>query len=148
MPAEVVTAVIAASGAVVLAGASYWFTKKREREAELRKEKLDHYKDLVSSLSGTISGESTPQGQRAFSKACNNLNLVASQAVLDALREFHHETRVSNPNKSQDRHDHLLSHLFLEIRKDLGVVPKDAEASFEAALYASGAPPEGANAST
>jgi len=46
MAAEIVTALIAASGAVVLAGASYWFTKKREREGELRKEKLDHYKDF------------------------------------------------------------------------------------------------------
>jgi hypothetical protein len=131
-----------------LAGASYWFTKKREREAELRKEKLDHYKDFVSSLSGIISGESTPQGQRAFSKACNDLNLVASQAVLEALRGFHQETRVSNPNKSLDRHDHLLSRLFFEIRKDLGIVPKDNADSFEAALYASGARPEGPNTST
>jgi len=79
MSAEITTALIAASGAVVLAGASYWFTKKREREAELRKEKLEHYKDFVASLSGIVSGESTPEGQRAFSRACNKLNLVAPQ---------------------------------------------------------------------
>ena len=62
MAADVVTALIAASGAVILAGATYWLTKKREREAELRKEKLEHYKDLVASLSGIISGEGTPDG--------------------------------------------------------------------------------------
>jgi len=48
MAAEIVTACIAASSAIVLAGATYWFTKQREREAELRKEKLEHYKDFVS----------------------------------------------------------------------------------------------------
>jgi hypothetical protein len=63
MAAEIVTALIAASGAIVLAGATYWFTKKREREAELRKEKLEHYKDFVASLSGIISGETTNEGQ-------------------------------------------------------------------------------------
>lgn len=46
MPAEIIAPLIAASGEIVLAGATYWFTKKREREAELRKEKLEHYKTL------------------------------------------------------------------------------------------------------
>lgn len=77
MPGEVATALIAVSGAIILAGASYWLTKKRERDAELRREKLEHYKDFVASLSGIISGEATPESQRAFSRACNKLNLVA-----------------------------------------------------------------------
>ena len=82
MPAEVVTAIIAASSSVVVAWTTYWFTKKREREAELRKEKLEHYKDFVTSLSGVISGETTPEGQRAPSRASNKLNLVAPQSFL------------------------------------------------------------------
>ena len=44
MPAEVITTIIAASGSVVVVGTTYWFTKKREREAELRKAKLEHTK--------------------------------------------------------------------------------------------------------
>ncbi|HYE36445.1 hypothetical protein [Methylocaldum sp.] len=142
MAAEIVTAVIAASGAVVLAGASYWFTKKRERDAELRKEKLDHYKDFVASLSSIISGEWTADGQRAFSRACNKLNLVAPQAVLQALQEFQQEIKISNTERSNERHDKLMSRLFYEIRKDLEVVPKDNEATFRIRLWASGVPPE------
>src|SRR6185436_10130111 len=117
MAAEIITALIAASGAVILAGATYWFTKKRELDAELRKEKLEHYKDFIACLSGTITGESTPEAQRAFAKACNRLNLVAPQAVVKALQEFQQEIKVSNPSKSLERHDRLMSNLFFEMRR-------------------------------
>jgi hypothetical protein len=131
LPAEIITAVIAASGAVILAGASYFFTKKRERDAELRREKLDHYKEFVASLSGVISGKVTPEAQRAYSRACNNLNLIAPQAVIRALQEFQKEAR--NANHSEEWHNKLVSRLFLEMRRDLGVGPDDSD--FKVGLY-------------
>jgi hypothetical protein len=140
MSNEIITSIVAASGAIVLAGATYWFTKKREREAELRKEKLDHYKDFVASLSGIVSGESTPEGQRAFARACNKLNLIAPQSVVKALQAFQQEIKISNAKKSDQRHDELMSKLFYEMRKDLQVTPKDKDASFVFGLWASGAP--------
>lgn len=140
MPADVIAALIAASGAIALAGATYWFTKKRERDAELRKEKLEHYKDFVASLSGIISGESTPEAQRAFSRACNKLNLVAPQSVLEALQAFQQEIKQTNSGRSDDRHDRLMSELFYEIRKDLAVSPRDSKSSFRVGLWASGVP--------
>ncbi len=142
MATEVITTIIAASGALFLAGATYWFTKKREREAELRKEKLEHYKDFVASLSGIVSGEGTPDGQRAFARACNKLNLVAPQAVVKALQDFQQEIKVSNSQRSGERHDRLMSKLFHEMRKDLQVTPKDNDSSFIFGLWASGAPPK------
>lgn len=141
MPAEVVTAIIAASGAIALAGATYWFTKKREREAELRKEKLEHYKEFVASLSGIISGESTDESQRAFSRACNKLNLVAPQPVLQALQSFQQEIKVANQGRSNARHDELMSKLFYEVRRDLGVSPSDEKSTFRVGLWAAGVPP-------
>jgi len=42
----------------------------------------------VASLSGIITSEDTPDGQRAFAKACNNLNLIAPQPVIQALQAF------------------------------------------------------------
>ena len=125
----------------MLAGATYWFTKKREREAELRKEKLEHYKDFVASLSGIISGEATSEGQRNFARACNKLNLVAPQAVVKALQDFQQEIKVSNSKRSNARHDQLMSKLFYEMRKDLQVTPKDRDTSFVFGLWASGVPP-------
>ena len=143
MPGDIATALIATSGAIALAGASYWLTKKRERDAELRKEKLEHYKDFVSSLSGIISGEATPEGQRAFSRACNKLNLVAPQSVLAALQAFQQEIKISNESRSNERHDRFMSALFYEIRKDLGISPADDQTTFKVGLWASGMPPNG-----
>ncbi len=140
MATEVATAIITASGAIVLAGASYWFTKKREREAELRKEKLEHYKEFVACLSGVISGESTPDAQRAFSLVCNKLNLVAPQAVIFALQEFQNEIKISNSAKSLEDHDKLMSKLFYTMRRDLEVTPTDKNI-FQVRLWASGATP-------
>ena len=100
MATELLTAIMA-SGAVVVAGTSYWFTKKREREAGLRKEKLAHYKDFVACLSGIISDEFTSGDQRAFALSCNKLNLVAPQSVIVALQKFQEEIKISNDTKSQ-----------------------------------------------
>jgi len=121
-----------------MAGATYWFTKKREREAEIRKEKLEHYKEFVASLSGIISGESSNESQRAFSLACNKLNLVAPQVVLEALQVFQSEIKTANTNQSNERHDRLMSKLFLEMRKDLGIKPSDSSSTFRVGLWASG----------
>jgi len=138
MDSGIATALVTASGAIALAGASYWFTKKREREAELRKEKLEHYKDFVASLSGILIAESTPEGQKVFARACNKLNLVAPQPVLEALQQFQQEIKTSNPNRSSVRHDELMSKLFLAIRKDLRVTPDDDPNTFKVGLWASG----------
>jgi dsDNA-specific endonuclease/ATPase MutS2 len=142
MANEIITSIVAASGVVVLAGATYWFTKKREREAELRKEKLEHYKDFVASLSGIVSNEGTPETQRAFARACNKLNLVAPQAVVKALQDFQQEIKVTNPNKNDAKHDQLMSKLFYEMRKDLQITPKDKDTSFVFGLWASGSSSE------
>lgn len=142
MASDFITAVVSASSAVVVAGLSYLFTKKREREAELRKEKLEHYKAFISSMTGNISGQSTGEGQRAFSQACNNLNLIAPQSVINALQEFQQEILITNKNRSEERHDKLLSRLLYEMRKDLQVTPSDDLTTFRVRLWVSGVSPE------
>jgi hypothetical protein len=138
----VVTTLIAAFGGIILACITYWLTKTREREAELRKEKLEHYKDFVASLSGIISGEATADGQRAFARSCNKLNLVAPQSVVRALQTYQQEIKMSNSSRSNERHDRLMSQLFLEMRKDLKITPRDQDASFVFGLRAAGVPPK------
>ena len=137
----VITAVLTALTGITVAGCTYWFTKQREREAELRKEKLQHYKEFATCLSGIIEGESTADGQRGYALAHNKLLLVAPQPVIDALRAFQEEIRISNPNKSKKRHDDLLSRLFYEIRHDLRISPRDRETTFQVALVSSGVRP-------
>jgi hypothetical protein len=138
MSAELAGPIWAAVGSVLAVGATYWFTKKREREADLRREKLAHYKAFILSLSGVLEKETSPAGQKAFSQACNNLLLFALQPVLKALQQFQLESRTSNPNRSKERHDRVLSNLLLEIRNDLEVRPKDDPKDFNVWLWASG----------
>ena len=142
MTSEIIAPLVAALGAISLATTTYWFTKKREREAELRKEKLEHYKDFVATLSGVISGESTDEGRRAFAKSCNKFNLIAPQVVIEALQAFQQEIKSSNATPGRSTHDKLMSKLFYEMRKDLGITPKDIDQRFTLGLWASGKPPK------
>ena len=141
MAAEIFAAAVTASGGLIIAGASYWFAKQRERDAELRKEKLAYYKEFTASLSGIIDKEWTAVSQRRFAKACNDLNLIAPQPVIEALQAFHYEIRISNTNRSQERHDRLLSVLFHEIRRDLGIASNDNQSDLRLRLWAAGQPP-------
>ncbi len=140
MAAGIVAALASAAGGLTIAGATYWFTKQRDREAELRKEKLGYYKEFTASLSGILGAEGTAEGQRRFAKACNDLNLVAARPVLETLQAFQDEIRVGNAAGSQDQHDHLLSALFSAIRRDLRIPPGDDEGSLRLRLWASGQP--------
>ncbi len=139
MSTEIITTVIAIIGSLGAAAASYWFTKLREREAEWRKEKLIYYKSFIESLSGIVEGDATPDGQRAFAKASNNLLLFAPRDVIQALDAFRDEIRISNTSRTIDRHDKLLSALLCAIRSDIGVYPPDDASSFSVKLWASGA---------
>ena len=142
MTPQLATAVVTALGAILVAAFTYMSTKRKERDAELRKEKLEHYKDFVSALSGVISDESTADGQRAFSRASNRLMLIAPQNVIEALRDFQNEIKRSNTNKSVDRHNELMSKLFYAMRHDLGVSPADDPATFKVWLFAAGVKPD------
>lgn len=134
--------IVTASSAVFVAVAGYWFSKKKEREAELRKEKLEHYKDFVACLAGVIGGESTEDDHRAFALACNKFNLMASQSAIISLQRFQDEIAISNDNKNKNAHDQLMTELFYEMRKDLKVNPKDEKDTFSTRLWASGHPPK------
>lgn len=138
MEIKLFTAVIAIIGSLSTIAMSYYFTKKREREDAWRKEKLVLYKALISSFSGTLRHEGTPEGHIAFAKACNDLNLVAPSSVLESLAIFRAETKTDK-NISLQKHDELFTNRIIEIRKDLGVSKSDY--NFKAKLWSSGQKP-------
>jgi hypothetical protein len=109
-----------------------------DREAEWRKEKLGYYKAFIESLSGIVEGDATTEGHRLYARATNNLLLLAPQTVVEALNTFRQENRLSNPQRSIEQHDRLLAALLLAIRRDIGIVPADREATFKPMLWASG----------
>lgn len=138
MDSAVIVAIISACSGVIAAIITYWFTKKREREAEWRTQKLTYYMAFIESLSGIVEGDSTPEGQQAFARASNNMLLFAPQPVIQALETFRSEIRTTNPDRTIERHDRLLADLLIEIRRDVGIHLNDDPSNFSPKLWASG----------
>ena len=139
MTAALATSLIGLFGSIAVAALTYWATKRREREAEWRKEKLGYYKAFVESMSGIVEGDDTPEGHKLYAKTTNSLLLFAPQTVITALNAFRSEIAISNQSRSPEKHDKLLADLMLAIRKDVGVQPTDDPAKFKPMLWASGA---------
>ena len=138
MTATILTTLLTGLIGIFLAGITYWFTKKRERDAELRKVKLEYYKEFVLSLSGIMEGEDSPEGHRAFSRTSNNLMLIAPQHVLVALHAYRSELDLDEAKRNDVRETQLFSKLLYEIRRDLQISPHDQEGVFKVNLWASG----------
>jgi hypothetical protein len=139
MDTPILVAVTSAAASIAAAAITFFLTKRKEREAEWRKQKLEHYREFLDALSGTVGTDSTPEGQRRWARATNTIGLVASQTVLLALRRFQDAIARSNPDPSQEAHDRALNQLMLAIRMDLDITPTDDPATFSFRLWCSGA---------
>jgi hypothetical protein len=135
----ILVAVISAAASLLAAAVTFWLTKQKEREAEWRTQKLAHYRELLDAMAGIVGSDSTPDGQRRWAKSTNTIALVASQQVLQALREYQSAIAKSNPNPSIEAHDLALKYLILAIRADLNVKPNDDPSTFSFQLWCSGA---------
>jgi len=138
MDTPILVAVISAAASITIAAITFFLTKSKEREAEWRKQKLEHYREFLDALSGTVGTDSTPDAQRRWAKSANTIGLVASQHVLTALWKFQDTIARSNPNKSIEDHNLKLNQLMLTIRADLGVTPADKPEHFSFRLWCSG----------
>lgn len=138
MDTAIFVATISAAASILAAALTFFLTKRREREAELRKQKLEHYKEFLDALSGTVGTDSTPENQRRWARASNTMGLVASQQVLQAQMRFQDAIAISNPKRSTEEHDRCLNHLLLAIRRDLGVTLADDPRTFVFRLWCSG----------
>lgn len=139
MTNEVLVAAITASSGVVIAAVSYFLTKRQQRETEWRNSKLNHYKVLLSSISGLAVDNADVDAHHRFALALNTLALVAPQKVVEATLAFHDGVKISSQDRSLEHHDQLLAQLLLAIREDLGMNPKDNPRTFRYHLV--GAPP-------
>jgi hypothetical protein len=136
MDTSVVVSVIAAASGVIVAAVSYFLTKNRDREADWRKYKFEQYKEFMVSIGGSLGINSTPDGRRSFSSACNALHLIGSKGVLLALHSLLDATE--NSNLSRVTHDALLSKLIWEIRQDVGIPGTSDASEFSARLWSPG----------
>jgi hypothetical protein len=106
----------AISGAVSIAGVvvSYLLSKRKEREADWRKLKLERYDEYVTALSGVVKGqELTPEAQARYATAVNGIALVAPSTVLKALYAFQDE------RSGEKSRNPLLNDLMNALRHDI-----------------------------
>ncbi len=72
-------------------GAVFWLTKKKDREAEIRKEKNDVYRKFISILIETVTHPNSKASQiggdidNKFLEVINKLAILSSNKVLDKL---------------------------------------------------------------
>lgn len=136
-------AVISASVGVIAATVSHILNVRQKRSDELRQRKLEHYKALLSGLSDLAVFGLNDETNAKYASAFNTIALTAPQSVIVALLDFHDEIKISNPNRSIQKHDELLTKLVLEIRRSLELPFEDDPKIFRYAL-AGGSKP-GAN---
>lgn len=131
MDSSVITALVTAGAGIIIAAMTYYFTKRHEFEIQQQKDKINHYKVLLSALSDLAMDDTDKEeANKRFALAVNTIALIANQDVITALMKFHDEIKFSNPNKSAERHDELLKVLLLAIRKDIKLSVKDNKNSF------------------
>ncbi|MHB9037652.1 MAG: hypothetical protein ACYC64_13375 [Armatimonadota bacterium] len=121
---SVLVTIITASVAVV----TFCLTKKHEIDSDWRKRKIDHYKELLSSISAlAVDGLDKDEANKKFAFASNTVGLVAPQKVVTALMNFHDYVKYTNLERSAEKDDLLLRQLMLAIRKDIGMKGDDSK---------------------
>ena len=136
--AAVIATLISAMAAIIAASVTVYLTKQKERQAEWRAKKLVYYEELFVASSGIVGAETPASSQVRFAHAVNNLHLIGSQPVNDALHDFCDHIAISNVDISKARHDELWSALIWHIRDDLNDPPAKPLGQFHARLWASG----------
>lgn len=129
-----ITALLAAFASI----AAISFTKQKEREAIWTTKKLAYYEEFFGAASGIVAKSAPTEAKIRFATAVNNLHLIGSGGIIQALHAFCDEIAESNRDHADDRHDALWSRLVWEIRADLGARPSKSPEPFRARLWASG----------
>jgi hypothetical protein len=129
---------ISFAGTLLVAMATLLFSQWKEREAAWRGKKLAYYEEFIASYSGVLGHLVPAVAKIRFANSVNQLHLIGSQSVIDALHKFLNEVAESNQDSSQEQRDQAWSNLIWLIRKDLGDRPSLQMGAFEARLWDSG----------
>lgn len=131
----IAVALITAGAGLVATALSFFLTKMKEREADWRTQKLDHYKAFMVALNAIVGPPAPVEDKVRFANAANNLFLVGSKDVLIALRDFLDVTSERRTQADLDRHDPLLTKLIVAIRQDIGIRSAPLPDAFEFRLW-------------
>ncbi len=124
------------SGVIGICAASwtYFLTKRKDREEERRKLKIEYYKDFILSVSHTVMNPAflnVPEevakiadAEKKFSDSCNTLIIVAPKKVVDALYDLRKEIMTPDPSRLNVQQK-LYTKLLFAIREDIGIRNND-----------------------
>jgi len=121
---ETISKLLPIIGSILIASLTYYLTKGKEREAELRKEKLNFYIEFIASLTDNLECEDNSDGGKRFARASNNLYLFSNTKVIQALKKFQDEIRATNLNRTVEGEAKMLGNLIKHMREDLGIKDK------------------------
>jgi hypothetical protein len=68
MEMGIVVAMIAAMTSLAGAALSFFFAMRKEKEADWRKIKFEHYQEFMNSLSSIVGSDASPEGPPTFCK--------------------------------------------------------------------------------
>jgi hypothetical protein len=115
-----------------VAALTFYLTKRHQTRADWKREKLEHYRKLLVSLSDlAVDGKNKEKANQDFSEFSNTICLVASQEVIHKLMLLHNEIKQSNEKRNWDLEVKLINDLMIEIRKDIGLTKKDDVQKFD-----------------
>ena len=134
---EIIVVAISTLGSFTVAAFGFFFTKRYEIKAEWRGRKVSHYKELFDLLTDIGIDGTDEKATLLFSKNFNSIALIASQEVINALLDFYDYVKLPDVKKIPDRHDELLTKLYIEIRKELGLANKGDVNNFKFHLIGS-----------
>lgn len=104
---------------------TYWMTKSKEREAELRKEKVVYYKEFLTSLAGRASNDQLPPPTAdailRYETSYNVIGLFGSVRVIKIAQKMQKYLNSGPSGSNLDEHNKLLIDLVSAIRIDLGM---------------------------
>jgi hypothetical protein len=132
MDNSILIAIISASASILVAALTFYLTKRHQTRADWKREKLEHYRKLLISLSDlAVDGKNKERANQDFAEFSNTICLVASQEVIHRLMILHNEIKQSSDKRNFDLEVKLINDLMIEIRKDIGLTKKDDVHKFD-----------------
>ena len=120
MTTAIIISILGAASAITVSFLGAWFANKNSMILQTRKLKEEHYITYIEALhelAATNSKEAV--GKYVFAR--DKLFLIANERVIKKMLKYEEEA----VGKQNDLHDHFLTELIKEIRKDLNLNDRD-----------------------
>lgn len=134
MESTIVVVLIAMAASIVVPSITFFLTKKKEREVEWRKLRVEQYKELMDAMSNVAGESPSAESRKRLALTANQVGLFASPAVLRQM------TRLLNAVAagSGDNQDEIITSLIHAIRTDLKVPDAGSHEDIQLRLWGAG----------